>query len=366
MKVLVVDPDMTRGPALKMGLAAGGAEVTVASSGSFALTMLEWNRHDIVVSRARIQDMDGHELCAILKSDPGMRDVRFVLIADSGEVSATQTTVAGVDLVVPPTVGVGTLVPLVLRLVEDEPAAASAATPPAPTAAPAAPRPPAPAAPRAVPSTPLRSAPAPAPVTPAAAPAVTAAPAPVAAPAPAPVAKPQPPGVPKLRPDPVATPVADPPKRYVTAAGAAAAAPWKPSATPVAPAAGARASTARASVDLMSIPSGTFQGSLEVMDLAELTQAIAMGGKNGRLILALPQGGGVIAFEAGQVVHAEYLGNVGEPAFAALLTAAHAEAVGRFCFLPSAAGETPSPSRTIDKGVDQLLLSIATAIDEKG
>jgi len=66
------------------------------------------------------------------------------------------------------------------------------------------------------------------------------------------------------------------------------------------------------------------------------------------------------------IVHAEYRGTVGEPAFAALLGAAQADAAGRFCFLPSAAGEKPSPSRTIDKPVDRLLLSIATAIDEKG
>ena len=114
------------------------------------------------------------------------------------------------------------------------------------------------------------------------------------------------------------------------------------------------------------MPSGTFQGSLGVMDLAELTQAIAMGGKTGRLILALPQGSGVIAFEAGRVVHAEYRGTVGEAAFAALLTAAHGESTGRFCFLPSGPGDKPNPDRTIDKSVDQLLLSIATAIDEKG
>src|SRR5262249_19694384 len=98
----------------------------------------------------------------------------------------------------------------------------------------------------------------------------------------------------------------------------------------------------------------------------ELTQAIAMGGKNGRLILALPQGGGVIVFESGRVVHAEYRGTVGETAFASLLAAAHADAAGRFCFLPTGAGGKSSPSRTIDKSVDRLLLSVATAIDEKG
>src|SRR5207237_474970 len=96
VKILIVDPDATRASALKVALAAAGAEVTVASSGAFALTMLEWNRHDIVVSRARIDDMDGHELCAILKSDPSTRHIRFGLVAGANEVTPVQTTVAGV------------------------------------------------------------------------------------------------------------------------------------------------------------------------------------------------------------------------------------------------------------------------------
>ena len=113
------------------------------------------------------------------------------------------------------------------------------------------------------------------------------------------------------------------------------------------------------------MPSGTFQGSLEVMELADLTQAIGAGGKTGRLILALPQGGGLMLFEKGRVVHAEYREAVGEEAFGALLAACHANGAGRFCFLPSPAGETTGLPRTIDKAVDQLLLSSATAIDEK-
>ena len=377
MKVLVVDPDVTRAPALKMALAAGGAEVTVASSGSFALTMLEWNRHDVVVSRARIDDMDGHELCAILKSDPGTRGVRFVLMAGADEVSPTQTGAAGVDLVLPPGMAAGTIVPLVVRLVKGE--AAPDVPPPAPVppraasiAPPAPARPVAPAA-RAV--APPRV-PAPAPRVPVPTPRVPTAPPPAAPPPAAPPPPPPPPPVPRLRPEPVAEAVSEPPKRYVTPTAAAAAAPWSKSPAPADPVASAPVPTIapapaatnapRAPVNLESVPSGTFQGSLDVMDLADLTQAIAGGGKTGRLILALPRGGGLIAFEAGHIVHAEYRNTVGEEAFGALLAASQRDGAGRFCFLPSAAGEAPSATRTIDKSVDRLLLSIATAIDEKG
>ena len=118
MKVLVVDPDSTRAPALMRTLRDGGAEVTVAPSGSFALTMLEWNRHDVVLSRARIADMEGHELCAILKADPGTRDVRFVLVAGPDEVAPTATTDGGVDLVLPPAMTGSAIVPLILRLMQ--------------------------------------------------------------------------------------------------------------------------------------------------------------------------------------------------------------------------------------------------------
>lgn len=381
MKVLVVDPDSRRAPALKDALMTGGAEVTVASSGSFALTMLERNRHDVVVSRAHIDDMHGHELCAILKADPATRDVRFVLVASAEEVSATETAASGVDLVLPPGMTGSALPPLIIRLMQ---AAHAPAAEPAPPAAPE-PTPASPAAtkpPGAVPVTAPPSAPRPT--------------GPVAPPASVPrEAAPPAPGVPRIRPQPGPPPAATPPKSYATAVTAGPEGPWAkttprtaapppatkstaPSAPPAAkrpgpaPAPAApRPVPARTAVppqvaDLLKMPSGTFQGSLEVMELADLTQAIAGGGKSGRLILALPQGGGLMLFEKGRVVHAEYCNAVGEEAFGALLAACHADGAGRFCFLPSPAGDASGLPRTIDKSVDRLLLSSATAIDEKG
>jgi CheY-like chemotaxis protein len=409
VKVLLVDPDLVRVPTLKQTLEVGGAEVTVASSGSFALTMLEWNRHDVVVSRASIEDMHGHELCAILKADPSTRDVRFVLVAGGDEVSPLETSAAGVDLVLPPAMMGSAVLPLIVRLVgadraTAQPAAAAPASTPAPAPAPAS-------VPAAAPELPVALDPVPV--------------EPVAAEPPEEPRPAEPPGVPRIRPEPPGPLEDEPPKRYVTAVTAAAAAPWsktdadvvptpplvRPPALGVPPVARkmapgptpkrvtpgptgpplrSTASPARPATpparpapprpaggmppspapmqlgDLMAIPSGTFQGSLEVMDLADLTQAIAGGGKSGRLILALSQGGGLMLFEKGRVVHAEYRTAVGEEAFGALLTASHADSAGRFCFLPAPAGESPRLPRTIDKSVDRLLLTIATAIDEKG
>jgi CheY-like chemotaxis protein len=366
VKVLVVDSDSTRTPALSQTLKTGGAEVTVAPSGSFALTLLERNRHDVVVSRARLEDMDGHELCAILKADPGTRDVRFVLVAGPDEIVPADSTAAGVDLVLPAAMTGSAIVPLILRLMRAD--RAPAAEPPASGPALKAPSP------------------GPAPRTPAPAPALAG----PAEAAPEPASADEAPALPRIRPEPTAPPPAEPPRRYATAVAAAAAAPWSkaapdivtpakarpeaaprpgPAAPPVkaktpapAPAAGGPTSTA----DLLAIPSGTFQGSLEVMELADLTQAIAAGGKSGRLILALPQGGGLLLFDKGRVVHAEYRNALGEEAFGALLAACHGDGAGRFCFLPTPAGQVSSMPRTIDKALDRLLLSSATAIDEKG
>jgi CheY-like chemotaxis protein len=315
MKVLVVDPDPRTAPGLQQALINGGAEVTVAPSGSFALTMLEWNRHDVVVSAARIDDMDGHELCAIIKADPGTRDVRFVLVAGSAQVTPAQSSAAGVDLVLPPGLTGGAVVSLVIRLMQGSPDRRAAPSPR--RAEPAVPR---------------------------------------LGPDPAALDRPGGPEMAPRTPQPPAAPIAAP------AAGGtvwAMAPPLAASSGPTSSAGPRPAPSAKGPTPA----SGTFQGSLEVLDLAELTQAIAVGGKCGRLILALAGASGLLVFDVGRVVHAEYRQATGEEAFGALLAASHGDRGGRFCFIP-ATGGAPGP-RTIDRSVDQLLLSIATAIDEK-
>ena len=127
-----------------------------------------------------------------------------------------------------------------------------------------------------------------------------------------------------------------------------------PAPAPAAPPAKPAAEPARSS----------FQGSLGVMDLTELTQVISLGVKTGELLLSLSKGEGIILFDAGRVVHAEFAGRSGEPAFAAMVAASQREGEARFCFNRADREAVAGRPRTISRSVEQLLLSVAQEMDE--
>src|SRR5262247_3628687 len=86
-RMLLIDPD--RGALFAMQTAlrqAGFRDVSAVTSGSFALTMLERNRPDLIVSRVGVPDIDGFELCSIVRKDPLMTGLLFVLLASPGDV----------------------------------------------------------------------------------------------------------------------------------------------------------------------------------------------------------------------------------------------------------------------------------------
>ena len=105
-----------------------------------------------------------------------------------------------------------------------------------------------------------------------------------------------------------------------------------------------------------------FQGSLGVMDLPALAQAISIGVKSGRLALFLPVGDGRVDFERGLPVHAEFAGGTGEVAFAAMVWASQAHG-GTFRFEP-AADAAPAGPHTINRSAERLLLDVAAWLDE--
>jgi len=80
-KVLLIDGDPGCSEPIRKALRGAGYEVELATSGSFTLTMLEWDRPDLIVSKAELVDMDGYELCSIIRSDPKTKDLPFLLLA---------------------------------------------------------------------------------------------------------------------------------------------------------------------------------------------------------------------------------------------------------------------------------------------
>jgi hypothetical protein len=109
----------------------------------------------------------------------------------------------------------------------------------------------------------------------------------------------------------------------------------------------------------------TFQGALGALSLEDLAQAIVKGTKTGRLLLVLGSGGGMIAFEAGRIVHAEVGNTSGETAFHSLVEASHREHSGKFCFIPSAPRDLANVPKTITRTVAELLNGVARVTNEE-
>lgn len=349
MKVLIVDPDSTRALTLADALAAIGARPAVAPSASFALTMLEWNQQDVIVSRPKVGDMDGHELCAFVRADPSTKSVKFVLVAN--DVTPAQATQIGIDLVIPEGLVGQAIVTRVMHLmrrdVETLPAA-SAASAPAASVSVAAVSPPVPASP------------------PPLAPSPVSTPPPVQPPRPSPVAPPPIASVP-VAPAPVPTPPAAPAPSAPAPAESTPAVPVaKPAAAPASKAA-APVSPSLSELEAVGLNGAmrTFQGALGSLKLEDLTQAIATGSKTGRLLLVLGTGGGMVAFDNGRIVHAEIGNTIGETAFHTLVTASHRESGGKFCFIPSAPRDLANVPKTITRSVPDLLLGAAKVMDEE-
>ena len=255
-RVLIVDADPSKLQALEAALTTAAYHVASATSASFALTTLERDRPDLIVSGSRTQDLDGVEFCSIVRSDPATHDIPFLLLSGPSRPTPWAVAQAGVDMLLAGDFVVSAVLDRISKLLRH-------------------------------------------------------------------IA-------------PLAEPVVPPP-------------------SPLPP----RVTVARAEAGTR-----TFEGSFGVLDLTEVTQAIALGGKTGRLSLELEAGEGSLLFDSGRVVHAEFDSRTGESAFAAMVSAAQSNPEGTFRFKPAAELPAGFGPRTIQKSVDQLLLSIASEIDE--
>ena len=271
-KVLLVDARAQSREALGQALRDAGYEVALAPSGSFAVTMLEWECPDLVVSCAKVEDMDGYELFTLVRKDPTTMDTPFLLLAGQDRPTALAAAEAGVNMILTGDFTADLVVGRVAELLKDG----------------------------------------------------------------------------------VGGGVARPARRVETESKRKRVEPlWAALET-----AGPRPPVAAGGA--------AFQGSLGVMDLAEVTQAIALGGKTGCLVVAVSLGEGAMLFEGGRLVHASFLGKTGEEAFGALISTSQREVEAFFRFNQADRAELAHLPKTISRSVDQLLLSIAAGIDEGG
>ena len=271
-KVLLVDAREESREELGKALQEAGYEVAIAPSGSFAVTMLEWECPDLVVSCAKVNDMDAYELFTLVRRDPTTVDTPFLLLAGRDRATALAAAEAGANMILSGDFTTDLVVARVADLLKES--ADSGATRPV----------------RRIEWASKRKA-------------------------------------------------VEPLWAAIETAG-----PKLPAAAGVA----------------------SFQGSLGVMDLAEVTQAISLGGKTGCLVVALSVGEGAMLFEAGRLVHASFLGQTGEEAFGILISTSQREAEASFRFNQADRAELAHLPKTISRSVDQLLLSIAARIDESG
>jgi CheY-like chemotaxis protein len=275
-KVVVVDASSARRESLAKALIEAGYEVLVAPSGLFAVTMMESEHPDLVVSGAQVHDMDGYELLTLLRNDPTTSAMPFVLLAGDDRSIALAATEAGADIAITGDITAGIVVTQVGELVRRRS---------------------------------VRG-------------------------------------------------VSSPPRGVEVAGEALSAESGRAALEGAEPA---------SSDPLADCPD---EGSLERMDLAGVIRAIALSGRTGCLIVSLTGGAGAVLFETGRVIHAGFRGHTGEPAFAALLSAAEAQAETkaetRFRFTGADHAAVIHLPKTISRTVEQLLPRLVARDPEPG
>ena len=81
--------------------------------------MLEWECPDVVVSSAKVQDMDGYELFTLVRKDPTTLDTPFLLLAGRDRPTALVAAEAGVNMVLTGDVAPDVIVARVAELLKD-------------------------------------------------------------------------------------------------------------------------------------------------------------------------------------------------------------------------------------------------------
>jgi response regulator RpfG family c-di-GMP phosphodiesterase len=98
LRVLVADDDAASRFLLWRALESAGHECVAVKSGHEALATFRRELPDVVICDARLPEIDGHELCRLVRAEPKVGRTYFVLLSALGELSLVRGHgVTGVD-----------------------------------------------------------------------------------------------------------------------------------------------------------------------------------------------------------------------------------------------------------------------------
>jgi two-component system, sensor histidine kinase and response regulator len=103
--ILIVDDDESLRKMLKMRLSFKSYKVSEAESGEEALKAIHKEKPDLILLDIAMPDMDGYEVCKLLKDNPGTKDIPIVFLTAIGgniENKLQGLMVGGIDYIQKP------------------------------------------------------------------------------------------------------------------------------------------------------------------------------------------------------------------------------------------------------------------------
>jgi len=92
--LLLVDGDAKSLRVMEVSLKKAGFQVTTAIHGKDALEKVQISLPDLVLAETRMPEMDGFELCKVLKSDERFRHIPYVFLTSQ---KAVESKVKGLE-----------------------------------------------------------------------------------------------------------------------------------------------------------------------------------------------------------------------------------------------------------------------------
>ena len=95
-RIIVIEDDLLMQRVLRDVIKPEGFEVRICPDGKTGLKTVPEDKPDLVILDVHLPDMDGHEVCRVLKSDP--RTKRIPVLMLTGEARDIDSRVRGLEI----------------------------------------------------------------------------------------------------------------------------------------------------------------------------------------------------------------------------------------------------------------------------